>query len=79
MYFGTGPPSRSTSPSPAVLPATLGSTETAPSTAAPAFLISRRALTRIREPSDFLTVANALTGLQDVVMRTWATALNLIN
>jgi len=43
------PPSRSTSPSPAVSPATLGSTETAPSTAAPAFLISRRALTRIRE------------------------------
>jgi putative transposase len=42
MYFGTGPPSRSNSPSPAVSPAPLGSTKTAPSTAAPAFLSSLR-------------------------------------
>ena len=42
MYFWTGPPSRSNSPSPAVSPAPLGSTKTAPSTAAPAFLSSLR-------------------------------------
>jgi len=43
-------PTSPTSPSPAVSPAPLGSTETAPSTAAPAFLISpHRSRPRIRQ------------------------------